>query len=150
MKRILINHPGDGAWIMERVGGRFVPGHDHSLANHDDTGLLGGFVFNNYVGNAIFVHDAGRAKTWCSRDLMWMLFDYAFHQLGVQKVIAPVAADNIHALELDLKAGFQIETAIADAVAPGVSMLLLSMEATNCRWLRLRSMNYYTRKHRVT
>jgi hypothetical protein len=142
VRRILINHPVDGEWIMETVGGAFVRGRDHSIANHDQTGLLGGFVLNNYTGNAIFVHDAGRVKTWFSRDLAWMLFDYAFHQLGVAKVIGPVAADNFHALNVNLRGGFRIETVIADAMAPGVDMLLLTMVEADCRWLRHRPMNY--------
>ena len=52
MKRIIINHPGDGEWIMEYLGGRFFPGHDHSLANHDAVSgdLLGGFCFPCHWG----------------------------------------------------------------------------------------------------
>lgn len=147
-KRILINHPGDGAWIMARVGGTFVPSWDHSLANHDDRGILGGFVFNTFLGNAIFVHNAGETKTWCSRELLWMVFDYAFRQLSVGKVLAPVAANNQHALALNLRAGFVVETKLVDAVAPGVDLLLLSMVPQSCRWLKLRPTNYYSRVNR--
>lgn len=141
-KRILVNHPGDGDWIAGRTGGVFHPYWDHSLANHDDSGLLGGFVFNNFMGNAIMVHDAGRVAHWCSRELMWMIFDYAFNQLKVGKVIAPVPANNIHALTLNLRAGFQLETQIRDVIEPGVDMLILSITKSDCRWLRLPHKSY--------
>lgn len=142
-RHVRVNYPGDGAWIMDRVGGRFIPGYDHSLANHDGLGIiLGGFVFNNYMGNSIFVHDAGAVKHWCSRELLRMIFAYAFHQLGVAKVYASVAQDNPHALQLDLRAGFRLEGRLGDAVAPGVDMLILSMTENTCPWLRQRQKHY--------
>lgn len=149
-KHVLINHPGDGDWILDRAGGRFVAGYDHSLANHDAPKdipgrILGGAVLNNYLGNAIMVHTAGDAPAWCSRDLLWMLFDYCFHQLAVDKVVAPVAVSNHRALTFALHLGFSVETKLRDVVAPGVDLLLLSITPAQCRWLKLRSTNYYSR-----
>lgn len=142
-RHVRVNYPGDGAWIMDRVGGRFIPGYDHSLANHDELGvILGGFVCNNYLGNAIFTHQAGAVKHWCSRELLWMLFTYTFRQLGVAKVYGAVAQNNPHTLKTNLRGGFRLETQLRDAVAPGIDMLILSMTENTCPWLRQRQKHY--------
>ncbi len=141
-RAISINAPGAGDWIMERCEGVFRPGMDHSLSNHRDGQILGGFVLSGYLGASIAVHTAGAVRDWCSRDLMWMVFHYAFRQLKCSKMIAPVASDNHHALLLDLRAGFHLEAVIKDALAPGRHLMLLTMGLEDCRWLRIIPQSY--------
>lgn len=141
MKAIRINHPGDGAWIMQQVHGRFDPEVDVSIVNHRDGKAAGGFVITGYTGASAFVHMAGDDTRWCSRDLMWMVFNYAFVQLHLRKLFAPVAASNYIALGQDLRAGFMIETVLRDAYHDG-DMLVLSMTPDTCRWLDMRPREY--------
>lgn len=136
MKTVRINAPGDGEWIMERVGGAFHAGYDNVLANYDAHGLTGGFVLASYLGNAIAVHTAGKDQRWCTRTLLWMTFHYIFHQLGVHKALAPVQSDAYTNIAMYLRAGWKLETTIMDAYAPGCHMLILSMTAAECPWLR--------------
>lgn len=142
-KEIRIDAPGAGEWIMEQVGGVFRPEYDHSIASYRDGKLLGGFVLAAYMGNSIAVHDAACDPRWCSRELMWMLCHYVFRQLNCKKLIAPVPSDNTHALELNFRAGFRLEAIIKDALAPGLHLLLLTMEATSCRWLDILPQQYF-------
>lgn len=138
MREIRINAPGAGEQIMQwSSGGVFHPGDDHSISTWQDDKLLGGFVFNQYVGNAIAVHDGSCAVNWCSRDLMWMVFHYAFKQLHCGKLVAPTPSDNTHALALNLRAGFKLEAVIRDLIRPGVHLMVLTMIETECRWLRI-------------
>lgn len=139
---ILIDHPGDGEWIMAQSGGSFRPNFDHSLATHRGGELIGGFVVSSYMGNMVAAHMAGKDARWCSPDLMWMLFNYCFAQLKVQSVVAPVASDNHKAMDLNLRAGFQLEAVIRDAIAPGIHLMLLVMRLQNCRWLRILPKSY--------
>lgn len=141
-KEILINAPGDGDWIMNRCEGVFRPALDHSIANYRSGEIQGGFVLCQYLGNSIAVHTGGKDPRWCSRDILWMLFHYAFRQLRCQMLIAPTPSDNYHALELNLRVGFHPETVIRDALAPGRHLMVLTMEARNCRWLRLIPQSY--------
>jgi hypothetical protein len=97
--------------------------------------LLGGFVLSDFTGACAAVHMAGERPGWCSRDLLWMLFDYAFYQLGCLKLIALVHSDNYLALSLDLRAGWRIETLIEDLYGPGVHAFVLYMKPEFCRWL---------------
>jgi hypothetical protein len=140
-KSIRVNHPGDGAWVAERAEERFDPERDHSLCNYDGSNILGGFIFTDYLVASICVDMAGRDANWCSRELLWMIFDYAFVQLGVHKVIAKVASTNHASLAVTLRAGFVPEAVLKD-VLPGGDMIILTMQRHQCRWLARKSRNY--------
>lgn len=140
---IRINEPGAGKWIMDRCGGVFRPELDQSIASFRDGKIMGGFVLCQYLGNSICVHDAAENKRWCSRELMWMLFHYIFRQLKCHKAYAPTPSDNYHALELNLRAGWRLETVMRDAIASGRHLMLLAMEAGTCPWLLLIPQSYF-------
>jgi len=99
--------------------------------------LLGGFIMTNYTGSIIFDHMAGVGGHWCSPELMWVIFDYQFEQLGVQKVMCTVSSKNHRALNLVQRAGFELEHSIRDGV-PNGKLHLFSMLRDKCKWLRLR------------
>lgn len=143
-REILIDAPGDGEWIMQRVAGVFVPRTDHSFATHRDGQILGGFVVGSYFGRSMTVHMAGEDKHWCSRELLWLIFEYAFNQNNCHKMVTPVRSDNALALSLDLRAGWQLETAIDDLYEPGVHMMILTMTREQCRWLNYRPRQFYS------
>lgn len=126
---------------MHQVSGFFTPGFDHAFVSYRDGARAGGFALCGYLGAAMSVHMAGRDPRWCSRDLLWMVFDYAFNQLGLRKLVAPVASTNTIALEQDLRAGFRLEARIRDAYPDG-DLLLLTMTRENCRWLNIRPQSY--------
>ena len=74
MREIRIDSPGAGDWIMERAGGYFRDGVNHSFSTHrldanGDGVILGGFALVGYTGAAMTMHMAGRDKSWFSRDL---------------------------------------------------------------------------------
>lgn len=138
MKQIRINAPGAGERIVELSGGHnFDYGVDHSISTWDGDTFLGGFVFNQYVGNAIAVHDGADHPHWCSRDLLWTIFHYAFKQLHCGVLVAPTPSNNHTALALNLRAGFKLETLVRDLIRPGVHLMVLTMRETDCRWLRI-------------
>lgn len=142
-KEIHINAPGAGEQVMLWAGGaKFRPGEDHVLSTHAGGRLLGGFVLTQYMGNAIAVHDGACDPHWCSRDLLWMMFHYVFRQLHCQKLIAPTASDNHHALALNMRAGFRLETIIRDVIRPGRHLMVLTMVETDCPWLDIIPQSY--------
>ena len=147
-KSIRINHPSDGQWIMDRVGGAFDPERDRCIANvcPDAHGghIMGGFAFQNFTGRngSIVAHMAGVDPRWCSRDLLWMCFDYCFNQLGVHKILATIPEHCSEALRQDLRAGYTREATIAHVFPDGVAMTILSMTRDQCRWLSMKQNNY--------
>jgi RimJ/RimL family protein N-acetyltransferase len=125
---------------MAMVGANFDPEVDRCIANLRQGSIIGGFVFQNYTGadGSIAVHMAGRDARWCSRDLLWMCFDYCFNQLGVHKIIAPVPGYIPLSLNLVARAGYTPEAFIEHAFPGGYPLFLLSMTREQCRWLTLK------------
>ena len=137
-REIRIDGPGDGAWIMERVGGTFDPVTDHSFSTLRDHELLGGIVIGAFVGGSMTAHMAGDDKRWFSRELAWLAFDYAFNQCQCHKLVAAVRADNHKAIAIDMRGGWQFETVIKDLFAPGLDVVVLGMTRDTCKWLDYR------------
>lgn len=135
MRDIRIDEPGAGQWVMDRVGGAFNHAVDHSFTSHDGDHIIGGFALSHYTGASMSVHMAGEDKHWCSKDLLWLVFHYAFVQLGCIKLLAPVRSDNFSAISMDLRAGWHLETVIRDVYEHGVHMLVLTMTEKTCPWL---------------
>jgi hypothetical protein len=137
MADIRINAPGAGEWIMKEVGGIFVPGCAHSLSLHSDGEVLGGFVLDGFTGVCACVHMAGKRPGWATRDLLWMLFDYAFNQLRVTKLLALVRSDNYTSMAQCLRSGWRVETLVRDMFGDGVHALVLYMTCDTCSWLKI-------------
>lgn len=135
MSEIRIDAPGAGEWVMSRVTGVFTPGWDHSFTVHDGDQILGGFVLCHYLGASATIHVAGvEGENWCSRELLWMVFDYGFNQLNCQKLIAPIKSTNFKSLSVSLRAGWTVEAIIRD-VYPDAHMFILTMLKETCPWL---------------
>ena len=134
MADIRIDAPGVGAWIMERASGHFHEGFDHTFSTHDGDQVLGGFALVDYLGGAMTVHMASEHLGWCPRQLLWMVFDYAFNHLKLHKLLAVVRHDNYHILAMNLRAGWNIEFVLRDVFPDGKHMVVLSMTRDSCRW----------------
>ena len=126
-RQILIDAPAAGSWVMERVGGWFTIGVDHSFVTcHVDptTGskrILGGVVTCEYLGNSMRAHMAADDPRWFSRELAWLVCDYAFNQCGCGKMVTGVRSDNVKLLRMCQRGGWSVETTIADLYDPGVA-----------------------------
>jgi hypothetical protein len=123
---------------MARAGGVFTLGHDNAFMTYRGERRLGGIAATGYLGASIQFHMAGDDNRWITRDLLWLAFDFAFNQLGVRKVLGPLASTNDIAMAIDLRAGFELDAVIRDAVPDG-HLIILSMTKEKCRWLNYRS-----------
>lgn len=143
MRSIRVNAEGAGDWVMQRVGGVFNEKTDHCVSRHDHDGaVLGGVVFTGYLYGSIILHMAGNETHWASRDFLWMIYNYAFEQLGVRKCVGLVAASNSRALSIDIRMGFRVEARLADMLADGEDLLILTLKKADCRWLRVKPCHY--------
>jgi L-amino acid N-acyltransferase YncA len=141
-KEILINHPGDGDWVMLRVGGVFNDKTDHVVGMHRDGRMVGGLVYTGYLGASIMMHAAGSEDNWVTKDFLWMIFYYAFVQLGVRKVMGLVASSNSRALSVDIRLGFSVAARIPDVYPDGADLIVLTMTRAQCRWLKITPRHY--------
>jgi L-amino acid N-acyltransferase YncA len=141
--QILINNPGDGDWIMRRVGGVFNDRTDHTVAVHREGSIRGGVVYTGFMGASIMLHMAGTEGNWATRDFLWMVFDYAFNQLGCRKLMGAVAARNARAIHVDLRLGFRLEARLTGMLPdPDEDLFILTMDRAACRWLTIKPKIY--------
>jgi hypothetical protein len=143
---IRIDHPGDGEWIMRRVGGMYNDRTDHTVALHRDGAIAGGVVFTGFLRASMLLHMAGSEDNWATPDFLWMVFDYVFNQQGCRTALGLVASANLRALEVDLKLGFRIVAIVHDVLEDDDDMLVMAMRREHCRWLRLTPRKYRSNK----
>lgn len=135
---IHFDHPQHRKDIAAAAGCIVNPDIDTSVSRTGETEqLLGGVIYKEFTGASIQMHCAGFTRSWLSRDLLWIAFDYPFTQLKCAKVFGCVPSDNSRALAFDYKLGFKYVTTI-----PGVyldsDLVVLEMARADCRWLHLK------------
>lgn len=134
---IVINNHHHGFIIGEAAGVQFNTRCDQVIARVVDNELLGGVVYSGYTGHSIAMHVAGFDPRWISRDLIWTCFDYPFSQLQVKKIFAPTPSSNKLAHDMNLRWGFTRPVIVEDVFEDG-DLIVLSMYAHECRWLKLK------------
>src|SRR5882672_1517579 len=105
--------------------------------------FMGGFILTNCNGAIAFVHMAGKDARWCSPELLWFMFEYAFRQLKMRRLLCTVSSDHKGSLDMIRRAGWRFEHRIVDGTPHG-DLLVFSMAADHCPWLKLRSRYFKT------
>lgn len=118
---------------------------DAPISVHRNGVLLGGAVYCDYTRESVCAHVAGFAPGWMSRLFLYMVFDYPFNQMKVKRIFAHVPANNLVALDFNIKLGFKPLTSIPGVYPNDTAMMILRMEREDCRWLKLAG--YYRREH---
>ena len=103
--------------------------------------LMGGVIYDGFTGGCIFMHQAGFHPHWLSGNMIWLVFDYPFNQLGVNKVAGTINSNNKELLDFNRRLGFKEEARIKDAYPDG-DLLVLTMERSMCRWLKIKPKIY--------
>jgi RimJ/RimL family protein N-acetyltransferase len=152
MTQIRIDAPGAGEWIMKKCDAHFIPERMRVFSNHTtgSNDLLGGFVmFDYYPEGSAMINMAGARPGWCTRDLLWMVFEFCFHQTTARKLFAAIRSDNDRSLELCLRAGWRMETTIRDVYPGGVHAIILFMTEATCPWLEHRPKTWQSGRDNV-
>lgn len=129
---IEIDNHAHGLLIAD--GKSYRPGLDHCFSRSKDGVFMGGVIFVDYQIRSILIHVRAVDPRWLCRDLLWLMFDWAFNQCMVDKVVGFVPSTNQHALDFDKRIGFVEETRIKGMI-PGGDYVVLSMYREQCRWL---------------
>jgi len=112
--------------------------HDVVISRTDDYGkLLGGVVYYDFTGKSIAMHIAGFSPHWMCRDLIWLVFHYAFVQLGCASVFSEIRSRNITTIALAKKMGFYVEVVLPE-VFPEDDLVVCRMRKEDCRWLNIK------------
>ena len=110
-----------GPWAWKRMGsGQWFSQGKVALGELNDDGTVRwACVYDHYEEDAsVQMHIAIDDPKYVTRQAICSCFEYAFHQLGVKKVLGIVNNKNGAALAFDLRLGFQLEAIIKDAGIP--------------------------------
>lgn len=107
--------------------------------------VQGGVIYDGFTGGCIFMHQAGFARNWLIGNMIWIVFDYPFNQLCVNKVAGTINSNNKELLDFNLRLGFKEEARIKNAY-PNGDMLVLTMGRADCRWLKIKPKEYHKDK----
>lgn len=127
-------------WQFLRLRGVEIPRSEDFQAIgriSPSTGKLVGVVgFNGFCGQVCWIHMAGDGN-WISRELLRAAFHYPFVQVPVVQLFGAVAGDNFKALKLNKHLGFQVLYRVRNGWAGGIDLVVHSMSAAECKWLRM-------------
>ena len=124
-----------GSWVAKRINGFYEATHSQAIGLEKDGRIVAGVIFENYNGKSIVVHIAIEGRI--TPLFLWAIGDYAFNQLGIYKVIAPVHSDNWKAVRLVEHLGFTEEARLRDTQPNGDS-ILFTIQKPAYRFLELR------------
>jgi hypothetical protein len=123
-----------GKWVTEKAGGRFVDGNT-AIGWERDGKLVAGAMYESYKGPNGSITMAGRIDSkFLPPKFYWMIFDYPFNQLKVEKIVGFVSEKNRKAQVLDEHLGFVLETRIKNYL-PDADALVYSMTKEQCRFI---------------
>lgn len=121
--------------IAAAAGCFFNPECDRVISRSERGRLIGGVLFTGYTGASIGLHCAGFDPKWINKDLLWLVFDYAFRQLNVRQITGTIHSGNLRALRLNQHLGFREVARIAE-IFPDGDLVIMSMRKEDCRWLK--------------
>jgi RimJ/RimL family protein N-acetyltransferase len=141
LEHIRFNDPADGYAIAERAGTAFNPDRDISICRVRDGVRLGGVMFSNYTEESIAIHTASWTPHWINRDMMFVVFDYPYNQLKVNRIFGYVPEDNFHAIAFNEKCGFERVARIEGMFKGNLPCILMKQEREDCRFLGIKPRN---------
>jgi RimJ/RimL family protein N-acetyltransferase len=138
LDHIRFNDRDDGHAIANVAGTAFNPNRDVSICRVVDDVPYGGVIFSNYTEESIAMHSGGFRQNWTNRDILFVMFDYPFRQLQVNRIFGYVPADNEHAIRINENLGFVHVARLEGMFRNNTACLLMKMEKTACRFLNIK------------
>lgn len=132
---VLYDRDRVGLWVAKQVGQRAHWGTFNAFGVEMNGELVAGVVIHQINGANAFCHIAIEKPCKAMYDLFFVVCDYCFRQLGLNRITGMVPTDEPAVIKFDKKLGFEEEFVMKDA-APGADMQVLVMRADNCRWLK--------------
>lgn len=118
-----------GEWVAEQTTGSYHY-NAQSIGLERDGDIVAGVIYESFMDTTITCHIAivGRVN----KTFLRAIFDYPFRVCNVDKIIAPVIADNDKSINLVQNMGFTEEARIARSNG---DMIFFTMLKDNCKFL---------------
>ena len=119
-------------WMMEKTGQTIFPPYTAFAALAPDGQIAGAVLFNDHLEGSVEVSIVAPGRV--SRALLRVSAQYAFGDLGVNRVAARTRASNLRASSFIERVGFRREGVLRAFYADGEDALLYGMLKAECRW----------------
>lgn len=120
-------------WVCHRSQTQYLPGKFSAIGRVKDGKLVAGVLYEDCNGANVVCHIAGEGR-WANRKFLWLIFDYPFNQLQVNRITTTVNPDNKHSLDFTQRLGFKTEFLMKDAHPQG-DVTVFRMFKAECEWL---------------
>lgn len=134
MRRIVTDNAHVGPWIAQHGGGFYRDG-SQCIGLERDGELIAGFLYDFFNGSSICMHVASKNAYWPDREFLRVSFEYPFIQLGVRVVIGLIAEKNPKGRRFAEHVGCKLTATIPEGHPDG-SLLIYTLRAEDCRWVR--------------
>jgi RimJ/RimL family protein N-acetyltransferase len=145
--QIVFNDPDHGEQIAIRAGGAFDKRTCSVISRLRNGELLGGVLYANFTGESVAMFTAGWDPHWLNRDLLYVIFDYPFNQLGVKRIFGLVSEDNVHARRFNAKFGGKDIARIEGMFRGNVAGIIMCLERDACRLMGVKPRTIQTNRH---
>lgn len=144
---IHVGNDAHGRQVMKAINSIFSPVTMQVISRDEKGELYGGVIYENYTGvnGSVLAHVAGFRPNWLNRDMLYIMFDYPFKQLGCRAVFLQVPESNGPSLKFAKSLGFK-EYLLIEDVFPNDNMILLKMKADDCRFLNVKPRTVFSRR----
>ena len=123
-----------GRWVVEKAGGTWHP-ENTGIAIESEGVLVAGIMYDGYTGASIAMHSRVDDPRKVTRQWLFQIFDYPFHQLQVKRVTGLVSTENVKAQKVNEHLGWRREAVLSDYFPDGDAIVYI-MREENCRWLK--------------
>ena len=97
--------------------------------------IVAGVMYERYTGSSVVASIAVLPGSRMSAEFLWTIFDYPFNQLEVDVMLVFIEAVNIKSKQMVEKMGF-VQCASVSGVFPSGSMVIYTIEKSQCRYLK--------------
>jgi RimJ/RimL family protein N-acetyltransferase len=137
MKQIVINaSDAVTSWVNNQLGGALGECNNCiGIGVTKDEKLIAGVVFNHFDKYDVAMTVASTDASWLSRGVLYVLFSYAFVDLGCVRVTALTKKKNKHARSFLEKLGFEQEGRLRRKFGKEDG-IIYGMLKRDCKWIR--------------
>ena len=119
-------------WMAKRLGTAHCSCLSMALGDWRGGRINAGVLFENWNQASVIAHLAIDGKT--SPQFLRSAASYAFDDLGVRKIIAPISSRNERMRRMAEKIGFVVEGTLRDCELGG-DIVLMTVNRANCRFM---------------
>ena len=99
---------------------------------------LGGVIYTNFTTESIIGHTGAWDDHWINRDVLYVVFDYPFNQLGVNRIFSYLRAVDDHAIRFNENLGFEHVVTVDGMFEGNISCHIMKLERSRCRFLNIK------------